>query len=73
VRFKNYQPITGQKGSCAPEHHYFAVTGHQQQNRAHLPDHLRDVTNVAANKQQLQTVNQQLQHLSRTDRLDRPK
>lgn len=28
-----------------------------------------DVTSVAANKQQLQTVNQQLQHLSRTDRL----
>ena len=68
VRFKNYQPITGQE-----EFMY--------QNTVILPLHgvnttvehicliIYDVTNVATNKQQLQAVNQQLKHLSRTDRL----
>jgi diguanylate cyclase (GGDEF)-like protein len=68
VRFKNYQPITGQE-----EFMY--------QNTVLLPLHgvnttvehicliIYDVTNVATNKQQLQAVNQQLKHLSRTDRL----
>ena len=68
VRFKNYQPITGQE-----EFMY--------QNTVLLPLHgvnttvehicliIYDVTNVATHKQQLQAVNQQLKHLSRTDRL----
>lgn len=68
LRFKNYQPITGQQ-----EFMY--------QNTTILPlisanssiDHvcliIYDVTDVAANKQQLQSANKQLQQLARTDRL----
>lgn len=68
VRFKNYQPITGQE-----EFMY--------QNTTLLPLHspdskishvclvIYDVTDVATNRHQLQAANAQLQQLSSTDRL----
>jgi diguanylate cyclase (GGDEF)-like protein len=67
-RFKNYRPITS-----APDFMY--------QNSTLIPllsadgevNHvgviIYDVTNVAINSQRLQQANQQLEHLSRTDRL----
>ena len=68
VRFKNYQPITGQE-----EFMYQNTTLLPLRATNSAIEHIclifYDVTNVATNKQQLQTVNQQLQHLSRTDRL----
>jgi diguanylate cyclase (GGDEF)-like protein/PAS domain S-box-containing protein len=68
VRFKNYQPITGQE-----EFMYQNTTILPLRATNSIIEHIcliiYDVTNVAANKQQLQKVNQQLQHLSRTDRL----
>lgn len=68
VRFKNYQPITG-------------VEDFMYQNTTILPlmatnskiEHLcviiYDVTSVAVNKRQLQSISDQFKHLSRTDRL----
>lgn len=68
VRFKNYQPITGQE-----EFMYQNTTILPLRATNSIIEHIcliiYDVTNVAANKQQLQKVNQQLQQLSRTDRL----
>jgi len=68
VRFKNYQPITGQEAFM-------------YQNTTLLPLHspnskidhiclvIYDVTDVATNRHQLQAANAQLQLLSSTDRL----
>ncbi|MHA6493008.1 sensor domain-containing diguanylate cyclase [Pseudomonas borbori] len=68
VRFKNYQPITGQE-----EFMYQNTTILPLRSTNGKVEHMcliiYDVTNVATNKQQLQTLNQQLKHLSRTDRL----
>ena len=68
VRFKNYQPITGQEEFMYQNTTLLPL---RATNSAieHICLIIYDVTNVATNKQQLQTVNQQLQHLSRTDRL----
>src|SRR3989338_2784134 len=68
VRFKNYQPITGQE-----EFMYQNTTILPLQGTSGAIEHIcliiYDVTNVAVNKRQLQTANLQLQQLSRTDRL----
>ncbi|MET1076654.1 MAG: diguanylate cyclase [Pseudomonas sp.] len=68
VRFKNYQPITGQEEFMFQNTTMLPL---QATNSAieHICLIIYDVTNVAVNKQQLQTVNLQLQQLSRTDRL----
>ena len=68
VRFKNYQPITGQE-----EYMYQNTTILPLQGTNSKIEHvcliIYDVTDVAVNKQQLQAANLQLQRLSRTDRL----
>ncbi|UUY06997.1 diguanylate cyclase [Pseudomonas sp. J452] len=68
VRFKNYQPITGQE-----EFMYQNTTILPLQATNSVVEHvcliIYDVTNVAVNKHQLQSANGQLKHLSRTDRL----
>ncbi|QKE62995.1 diguanylate cyclase [Aquipseudomonas campi] len=68
VRFKNYQPITGQE-----EFMYQNTTILPLQATNSVVEHvcliIYDVTNVAVNKHQLQSANDQLKHLSRTDRL----
>jgi diguanylate cyclase (GGDEF)-like protein/PAS domain S-box-containing protein len=68
VRFKNYQPITGQEEFMYQNTTILPLRATNSKIE-HICLIIYDVTNVAANKQQLQTVNQQLQHLSRTDRL----
>lgn len=68
VRFKNYQPITGQE-----EYMYQNTTLLPLQSTDSSIEHvcliIYDVTSVATNKLQLQAANLQLQQLSRTDRL----
>ena len=68
VRFKNYQPITGQE-----DHMYQNVTliplRATNSEVAHICVIIYDVTEVATNKRQLQTANQELKRLSSTDRL----
>lgn len=68
VRFKNYQPITGQEAFM-----YQNTTILPLQGTSGAIEHtcliIYDVTNVAVHKQQLQSANLQLQQLSRTDRL----
>lgn len=68
LRFKNYQPITGQEAFM-----YQNTTLLPLQGTSGVIEHacliIYDVTNVAVNKQQLQSANLQLQQLSRTDRL----
>lgn len=68
VRFKNYQPITGQE-----EFMYQNTTILPLLATNSVVEHvcliIYDVTNVAVNKHQLQSANDQLKHLSRTDRL----
>lgn len=68
VRFKSYQPITGQEAFMYQNTTLLPLQG-TQGAIDHICLILYDVTNVAVNKQQLQTANQQLQQLSRTDRL----
>jgi diguanylate cyclase (GGDEF)-like protein/PAS domain S-box-containing protein len=68
VRFKNYQPITGQEEFMYQNTSIFPLRA-TNSTIEHICLIIYDVTSVATNKQQLQTVNQQLQHLSRTDRL----
>jgi diguanylate cyclase (GGDEF)-like protein len=68
VRFKNYQPITGQE-----EFKYQNTTllplRSTDGNINHICLVIYDVTDVATNRHQLQAANAQLQQLSRTDRL----
>ncbi|WPC03271.1 sensor domain-containing diguanylate cyclase [Pseudomonas benzenivorans] len=68
VRFKNYQPITGQE-----DHMYQNVTliplRATNSEVTHICVIIYDVTEVAINKRQLQAANGELQRLSRTDRL----
>jgi diguanylate cyclase (GGDEF)-like protein len=68
VRFKNYRPITGQE-----EFMYQNSTILPLQSANSSIEQvcliIYDVTDVAANKKQLQTANGQLQQLARTDRL----
>ncbi len=68
VRFKNYQPITGQEEFM---YQNTTILPLQATNSAieHVCVIIYDVTNVAVNKHQLQSANDQLKHLSRTDRL----
>ncbi len=68
VRFKNYQPITGQEEFMYQNTVLLPLQG-VNTTVEHICLIIYDVTNVATNKQQLQAVNQQLKHLSRTDRL----
>jgi diguanylate cyclase (GGDEF)-like protein len=68
VRFKNYQPITGQEEFMYQNTVILPLQG-VNTSVEHICLIIYDVTNVATNKQQLQAVNQQLKHLSRTDRL----
>lgn len=68
VRFKNYQPITGQE-----EFMYQNTTLLPLRSTNGKINHIclviYDVTDVATNRHQLQAANAQLQQLSRTDRL----
>ncbi|QLC72431.1 diguanylate cyclase [Pseudomonas sp. LPB0260] len=68
VRFKNYQPITGQE-----DHMYQNVTliplRATNSEVAHICVIIYDVTEVATNKRQLQAANLELKRLSSTDRL----
>jgi diguanylate cyclase (GGDEF) domain len=68
VRFKNYQPITGQE-----EFMYQNTTLLPLRSTDGKINHIclviYDVTDVATNRHQLQAANAQLQHLSSTDRL----
>ncbi len=68
VRFKNYQPITGQEEFMYQNTTFMPLLATSGQVE-HVCLIIYDVTDVAANKQQLQTLNVQLKHLSRTDRL----
>ena len=68
VRFKNYQPITGQEDFMYQNTVLLPLHG-VNTTVEHICLIIYDVTNVATNKQQLQAVNQQLKYLSRTDRL----
>ncbi|TWI46335.1 diguanylate cyclase (GGDEF)-like protein [Pseudomonas duriflava] len=68
IRFKNYQPITGME-----DHMFQNVTilplHDTRGNVGHIGVIIYDVTRVATNTRQLQSVNSQLEELSRTDRL----
>src|SRR3990167_639949 len=68
VKFKNYQPITGQEEFMFQN---TTILPLQATNTSieHICLIIYDVTSVATNKQQLQAANLQLQQLSRTDRL----
>ncbi|UCJ15377.1 GGDEF domain-containing protein [Pseudomonas sp. MM211] len=68
VRFKNYQPITGLEDFM---YQNTTVLPLQATNSKieHLCLIIYDVTSVAVNKRQLQSMNDQFKHLSRTDRL----
>lgn len=68
VRFKNYQPITGQEEYMYQNTTILPLLG-TNGSIGHVCLIIYDVTNVATNKQQLQAANLQLQQLSRTDRL----
>ncbi|MES2818248.1 MAG: diguanylate cyclase [Pseudomonadota bacterium] len=68
VKFKNYQPITGQEEFMYQNTTLLPLQG-TNSHIEHICLIIYDVTSVAANKRQLQAVNLQLQHLSRTDRL----
>lgn len=68
VRFKNYQPITGLEDFM---YQNTTVLPLQATNSKieHLCLIIYDVTSVAVNKRQLQSMSDQFKHLSRTDRL----
>ncbi|MEX6503786.1 sensor domain-containing diguanylate cyclase [Pseudomonas zhanjiangensis] len=68
VRFKNYQPITGQEEFMYQNTTILPLQG-TNSSIEHICLIIYDATNVAVNKQQLQAANLQLQKLSRTDRL----
>ncbi|MDM8349601.1 sensor domain-containing diguanylate cyclase [Pseudomonas sp. sp1636] len=68
VKFKNYQPITGQEEYMFQNTTILPLQA-TNTNIEHICLIIYDVTSVAINKQQLQATNLQLQQLSRTDRL----
>jgi diguanylate cyclase (GGDEF)-like protein len=68
VRFKNYQPITGQEDFMYQNTTLLPLRS-TDSNINHICLVIYDVTDVATNRRQLQAVNAQLQQLSSTDRL----
>lgn len=68
VRFKNYQPITGQEEFMYQNTTLLPLRS-TDSNINHICLVIYDVTDVATNRHQLQAVNAQLQQLSSTDRL----
>jgi diguanylate cyclase (GGDEF)-like protein/PAS domain S-box-containing protein len=68
VRFKNYQPITGQEEFMYQNTTILPVLS-TNSSIEHICLIIYDVTDVAVNKQQLQGANLQLKQLARTDRL----
>jgi diguanylate cyclase (GGDEF)-like protein/PAS domain S-box-containing protein len=68
VRFKSYQPITGQEDFMYQNTTMFPLRSTNGEI-THVCLVIYDVTDVATNRQQLQAANLQLQKLSSTDRL----
>lgn len=68
VRFKNYQPITGQEEFMYQNTTLLPLRS-TDSKISHICLVIYDVTDVAINRHQLQAANAQLQQLSRTDRL----
>jgi diguanylate cyclase (GGDEF)-like protein len=68
VRFKTYQPITGQEEFMFQNTTILPLSSTNSAVE-HVCLIIYDVTDVAVNKHQLQSANSQLQYLSRTDRL----
>lgn len=68
VRFKNYQPITGQEEFMYQNTTLLPLRSTDSKIN-HICLVIYDVTDVATNRHQLQAANAQLQQLSRTDRL----
>jgi diguanylate cyclase (GGDEF)-like protein len=68
VRFKNYQPITGQEEFMYQNTTLLPLRSTDGKIK-HICLVIYDVTDVATNRHQLQAANAQLQQLSRTDRL----
>lgn len=66
VRFKSYQPITGQEDFMYQNTTMFALRSTNGEI-THVCLVIYDVTDVATNRLQLQAANQQLQKLSSTD------
>ncbi|WP_268799499.1 PAS domain-containing protein [Pseudomonas huanghezhanensis] len=66
VRFKSYQPITGQEDFMYQNTTMFALRSTTGEI-THVCLVIYDVTDVATNRLQLQAANQQLQKLSSTD------
>jgi diguanylate cyclase (GGDEF)-like protein len=68
VRFKNYQPVTGQEEFMYQNTTLLPLRATNGEI-AHICLIIYDVTNVALNRRQLLTANKELQRLSSTDRL----
>jgi len=68
VRFKNYQPITGQEEFMYQNTTILPLRSTNSEVK-HICVVIYDVTGVATNRRQLQATNLQLQKLSSTDRL----
>lgn len=68
VRFKNYQPITGLEDFMYQNTTLLPLQATNSKIE-HLCLIIYDVTSVAVNKRQLQSMSDQFKHLSRTDRL----
>ncbi|WP_296247815.1 sensor domain-containing diguanylate cyclase [Pseudomonas sp. UBA4194] len=68
VRFKNYQPITGQEEFMYQNTTILPLRSTNSEIK-HICVVIYDVTDVATNRRQLQASNLQLQKLSSTDRL----
>ena len=68
MRFKNYQPITGQEEFMYQNTTLLPLRSTDSKIN-HICLVIYDVTDVATNRHQLQAANAQLQQLSRTDRL----
>lgn len=68
IRFKNYQPITGQEDFMYQNTTMFPLRS-TNGDINHVCIVIYDVTDVATNRRQLQAANQSLQKLSSTDRL----
>ncbi|EPJ75876.1 sensory box/GGDEF family protein [Pseudomonas sp. CFII64] len=68
VRFKNYQPITGQEDFMYQNTTLFPLRSTNSEI-SHICLVIYDVTDVATNRHQLQAANAELQKLSSTDRL----
>jgi diguanylate cyclase (GGDEF)-like protein len=68
VRFKNYQPITGQEDFMYQNTTLLPLRS-TDSHINHICLVIYDVTDVATNRRQLQAVNAKLQQLSSTDRL----